>query len=220
MYKPTEEFLGQVAEGSMASALLEDMKEVMDKDESARAKKRREETAKREEEDAKTESQEAVESTAGEVAAEAEAEVQIGDIVVTMSKKHKDSFDNQKATVDATLSKDYKVTLLSGDKTGSSHEFPKDMVRFHRRPEPSKDDEAKEAKDVKKGTGSKDEEAKEAEDEKKEANDETINTETKDKPMTEKNNKETKDEKIQENGSQSKIYLHSCHRQEDLAAWG
>ena len=71
-----------------------------------------------------------MESTAGEVAAEAEAEVQIGDIVTTMSKKHKDSFDNQKATVDAILSKDYKVTLLSGDRTGSFHKFPKDRGSF------------------------------------------------------------------------------------------
>ena len=113
--------------------------------------------------------------------------------------------------MDAILSKDYKVTLLSGDRTVSTHKFPKDKVRFHRRPEPSDDS---------KGTGGKDEEAKEARDEKKESKDEKINTETKDKPMADKNNKETKDEKIQENGSQSKIYLHSCHRQEDLAAWG
>ena len=183
MYKPTKEFLGQIAEGSMVSALLEDMKEVMDKDKIARAKKRQEEKAKREEEDAKTESQEAVESTAGEVAAEEKAEVQIGDIVVTTSKKHKDSFDNQKAMVDTILSKDYKVTLLSGDKVGTTHKFQKDKVRFHRRPEPSMDEEAKEAEDEKKVTGGKD-----AKDEEKETNDE--------KPMTEKNDK-AKDEKWQ-----------------------
>ena len=115
------------------------------------------------------------------MAAEEKAEVRIGDIVVTTSKKHKDSFDNQKAMVDTILSKDYKVTLLSGDKAGTSHKFQKDKVRFHRRPEPSMDEEAKEAEDEKKVTGGKD-----AKDEEKETNDE--------KPMTEKNSK-AKDEK-------------------------